>query len=184
MLVVEDRHDSPGLAKRLGDPIEEPATRIHRLPGVLGFRIVPVLAVCTINTVRPSAPQEDKAPAQAEEAEGLKIEYLEIVTPDVEAMCELFGAVHGVTFGEPIAAFGNARTTQLAGGGRIGIRAPMRPDEAPVVRPYLRVEDINAAAEEAGAAGGQIAIPPMAIPGEMTFSIFLMGGIEHGLWAD
>lgn len=112
----------------------------------------------------------------------LQIDYLEIVAADRDATCDLLEAVHGVTFGEPIAEFGNARTADLEGGGRLAVRGPLRPDEEPVVRPYLLVEDIEAAVEAAEAAGGQIAIPPLEIPGQGTFAIYLFGGIEHGLW--
>lgn len=110
------------------------------------------------------------------------IQYLEIVTPDVNATCDALGQMHGVSFGEPDAGLGNARTAALEGGGRIGVRAPMREDEHPVVRPYLLVEDIEAAVEAARAAGAQIAIPPMEIPGSGKFAIYIKGGIEHGLW--
>ncbi|MCR9245818.1 MAG: hydroxylase [bacterium] len=110
------------------------------------------------------------------------IQYLEIVTPDVNATCESLGQVHGVNFGEPDPGFGNARIAELRSGGRMGVRAPMRSDEAPVVRPYLLVEDIAAAVKAAEAAGAQVAIPPMEMPGHGKFAIYILGGIEHGLW--
>jgi predicted enzyme related to lactoylglutathione lyase len=31
-------------------------------------------------------------------------------------------------------------------------------------------------------AGGELAHPPMEIPGHGTFAIYLQGGIDHGLW--
>ena len=77
---------------------------------------------------------------------------------------------------------GNARTADLEDGGRIGVRAPMRDTEAPVVRPYLLVDDIEAAVKAAETAGAIVAMPPMEIPGGGTFSIYILGGIEHGLW--
>ncbi|KAA3614304.1 MAG: hydroxylase [Planctomycetota bacterium] len=110
------------------------------------------------------------------------IQYLEIVTPDVNATCDALEQMHGVSFGEPDVGFGNARTAALEGGGKIGVRAPLREDEHPVVRPYLLVEDIEAAVNAAQAAGAQIAIPPMEIPGHGKFAIYILGGIEHGLW--
>ena len=112
----------------------------------------------------------------------LQIEYLEIVTPDVDATCSLLTAVHGVPFGDPVPEFGNARTATLSGGGRIGVRAPMRDTEAPVVRPYILVDDAEAAAAAAQAAGGEIAMPTMEIPEQGLFAIYLHGGIDHGLW--
>jgi hypothetical protein len=112
----------------------------------------------------------------------LQIQYLEIVTPMVDETCGALSETHGVEFGDPIAELGNARTADLADGGRIGVRAPMRETEEPVVRPYLLVDDIDAAVKAAEKAGAEIAIPPMEIPGQGKFSIYILGGIDHGLW--
>jgi uncharacterized protein len=114
--------------------------------------------------------------------QALIIQYLEIVTASVDETCEALAEAHGITFGEPIAEFGNAKTANLRDGGRIGVRAPMRTTESPVVRPYILVTNIEAAVKAAENAGAQIAIPPMEIPGQGTFSIYILGGIEHGLW--
>ncbi|MBC6953387.1 MAG: hydroxylase [Leptolyngbya sp. PLA2] len=112
----------------------------------------------------------------------MKVHYLEIVTPSVDATCEALEQAHGVAFGKPIAELGNARTAELRGGGRIGVRAPMRATEAPVVRPYVLVDDIDAAVKAAEAAGAQVAMRPLEIPGHGTFAIYVLGGIDHGLW--
>lgn len=112
----------------------------------------------------------------------MQIQYLEIVTPDVDAMCAALATVHGATFGDPVAELGNARTADLAAGGRIGVRAPMHESEAPVVRPYLLVADIQAAWTAALAAGAEAMHPPMEIPGQGTFAIYGQGGIQHALW--
>ena len=112
----------------------------------------------------------------------MKLQYLEIVTPAVNETCDALANAHGVTFGEPIPELGNARTADLTDGGRIGVRAPMRDTEKPIVRPYVLVENIEAAVKTAEKAGAQIALPPMEIPGQGKFSIYILGGIEHGLW--
>lgn len=112
----------------------------------------------------------------------VNVHYLEIVTTDVDQTCAVLEKTHGVTFGEPIAEFGNARMTQLKGGGRIGVRAPMRETEKLVVRPYILVDDIEVAVEAARAAGGEFAMLPTEIPGEGRFAIYFLGGIQHGLW--
>ena len=112
----------------------------------------------------------------------MQVQYLEIVTPDVDAVCTTLARLHGVNFSEPEAGLGNARTAPLPGGGLLGVRAPMHDTEKPVVRPYILVDDIDAAAETAQAAGGEIAHPPMEIPGHGWFAIFIQGGIHHGLW--
>lgn len=112
----------------------------------------------------------------------MQIYYLEIVTPDVDAVCATHERLYGVTFGEPEAGLGNARTAELANGGMIGVRAPMHETEEPIVRPYLLVDDIEAAVAAAVEAGGEIAHPPLELPGHGTFAIFIQGGIHHGLW--
>ncbi len=115
-------------------------------------------------------------------AAAVEVAYLEIVTPEVSKTCETLAKMHGVTFGEPVPALGNARTAALAGGGRIGVRAPMSDNETPVVRPYVLVQDINAAVKAAEEAGAEVAIARMEIPGEGIIAIYFLAGIEHGLW--
>ena len=58
----------------------------------------------------------------------------------------------------------------------------MHEAEETVVRPYWLVGDIEAAVAAAAAAGGEVAHPPMEIPGHGTFAIYIQGGIHHGLW--
>ena len=112
----------------------------------------------------------------------MKVQYLEIVTPEVDAVCAAYEKLHGITFGAPEAGLGNARTAELQNGGMIGVRAPMHESEDPVVRPYFLVEDIEAAVEAAVSSGGEIAHPPLELPGHGTFAIYIQGGIHHGLW--
>jgi predicted enzyme related to lactoylglutathione lyase len=112
----------------------------------------------------------------------MQIGYLEIVTNDVDAVCSTYAATHQVRFSDPEIGLGNARTAPLPGGGLLGVRAPLRETENPVVRPYWLVSDIQAAVAAVVKAGGEIAHPPMEIPGHGTFAIYLLGGNDHGLW--
>lgn len=112
----------------------------------------------------------------------MKIQYLEIVTKEVDAVCAAYAAAHKVQFGQPDAGLGNARTAALAGGGLVGVRAPLRDTEEPVVRPYWLVDDIDAAVAAVVEAGGVVAHEPLEIPGHGTFAIYLQGGNDHGLW--
>lgn len=112
----------------------------------------------------------------------MQIQYLEIVTKDVDAVCAAYAAMNGVQFGEPDAGLGNARTAAMPGGGLVGVRAPLRANEDPVVRPYWLVKDIEEAVAAVVQAGGHVAVPPMEIPGHGTFAIYLQGGNDHGLW--
>lgn len=122
----------------------------------------------------------DETPEPQETA--VVVQYLEIVTPDVEATVALLEKTHNVTFSAADDGLGGARTADLAGGGRIGVRGPLRPDEEPVVRPYLLVDDVDAAVDAAAEAGAEIAMAGTEIPGHGTFAIYVLGGIQHGLW--
>lgn len=110
------------------------------------------------------------------------IQYLEIVTKDVETVCGLYARMHGVTFSGPDQSLGGARTSPLATGGTLGIRAPMHAAERPVMRPYILVTDIAAAVAAAVDSGAVIAVPPMEISGHGTCAILIQDGIESGLW--
>ena len=146
--------------------------------------LVPVSAVCVFGAAETRMQQEAPAPAgiQSESEKSMQVHYLEFVTPDVDATCSTLEKLHGVTFAEPDATLGNARTAALNNGGRIGVRAPMRETEEPVVRTYLLVDDIEAAVESAGANGGEIAMPATEVPGGGRFAIYLQGGNQFGLW--
>jgi predicted enzyme related to lactoylglutathione lyase len=143
------------------------------------LRTVCALAVPLLALWLPVARGHQAAPTQEKAA---RVQYLEFVTPDVDATCAALAKLHGVRFGEPVAALGQARTAPLAGGGRIGVRAPLRADEQPVVRPYVLVEDLAAALEAAVAAGAELALGATELPGQGKCAIYLLGGIQHGLW--
>ena len=114
----------------------------------------------------------------------MKIRYLEIVTPEADALCRQYSAIYGIHFSEPDASLGGARTAKLDGGGLVGIRGPLRDTETPVVRPYVLVDDIKAAVESAAEAGAEIAMPPTEIPKHGAFAVVIHGGIECGFWQD
>ena len=147
---------------------------MNRVLRSLTLWLAPALGVATLGSI-PAFQEKEEAPA-------MQVYFLEIVTAESDATCKALAEIHGVEFGQPVPEFGNARTARLEGGGELSVRKPLRPDEGPVVRPYLLVDDIEAAAAAAKEAGAEIAIPPMEIPGRGKFSIYLLGGIEHGLW--
>lgn len=118
----------------------------------------------------------------AEEESGMKIQYLEIVTTNVDEACVLYSKMHDVTFDDADPNLGGARTAALKDGGMLGIRGPLRTTEKPVVRPYLLVRDIKASVAAAADAGAEIAMPPTPITGRGQFAIVIQGGIESGLW--
>lgn len=112
----------------------------------------------------------------------MKLHYLEIVTPDVDAVCAAYEAAHSIKFGEPEPLLGGARTAPLPDGGSVGVRGPLRDTEEPIVRPYWLVDSIEVALDAATKQGAFIALPPMPIPGKGTCAIYIHGGVNHGLW--
>ena len=126
------------------------------------------------------------SPAAAEptpiEETAMQVQYLEIVTAEVEDTCAALAATHGVAFGEPEPALGNARVAVLINGGRIGVRAPLADHDAPIVRPYMLVDDIEAATAAAQKAGATFAMTATEAPGHGTFAIYMLGGHQYGLW--
>jgi len=159
-------------------------------PSSLCLSVIGLALLFVAGAAISAPPAQDKtkiktAKKQAKEQSrknAMRIQYLEIVTPEIEETCDALAQTHGVKFSDPVPELGNARTADLKDGGRIGVRAPMRDTEKPVVRPYVLVEDIEAAVKAAEKAGAQIALPAMKIPGQGTFAIYILGGIEHGLW--
>jgi predicted enzyme related to lactoylglutathione lyase len=112
----------------------------------------------------------------------MKVHYLEIVASDRDAVCAAYEAALDIRFGAPDPNLGGARTAALSDGGSIGVRRPLRDTEAPVVRPYWRVDDIGSALAAASTQGAFVAHPPLEIPGKGTFAIYIQGGVDHGLW--
>lgn len=142
----------------------------------------PALVLCpALITLDPQDPPAPEA-TESKKEKTMLVQYLEVVTPDLDETCSALEKVHGVQFGEPVVAFGNARMATLKGGGRIGVRRPMRADEEPVVRPYVLVEDIEAAVKTAEAAGAEFAMYATPMPDGGKFAIYFQGGIQYGLW--
>jgi predicted enzyme related to lactoylglutathione lyase len=170
--------------------------RIHRRNGLPAGAALPALPSTTILNLG-CTPNQTSATRDAErplENAGYKdknntfmetvmhIQYLEIVTTDVETACTPYSKMHGVTFSAPDQKLGGARTARLANGGTLGVRAPMHNAEETVVRPYILVKDIEAIVAEAAGCGAVIAVPPMEIAGHGTSAIVIQDGIESGLW--
>jgi predicted enzyme related to lactoylglutathione lyase len=112
----------------------------------------------------------------------MQIQYLEIVTQNVDETCLNYEKIHGVKFSKSDQRLGNARTVKFGNGGMMGVRAPMHETEEPVTRAYLLVSDINQAVENAIKSGAEIAHPPFEIPGLGQFAIYIIGDNQHGLW--
>ena len=112
----------------------------------------------------------------------MRIHYIEIVCNDVAAQCAALERVHGLSFGPAVADLGQARVAEATDGSLIGVRAPLAQHEQPIIRTYLEVDDIASAVEEAEAAGAVIAYPPTQQGDTGTWAIYVLGGVQVGLW--
>jgi uncharacterized protein len=139
----------------------------------------------------------------------MEIQYLEIVTNDVDAVCEVYSKSFKAAssmkdddtnsfeldFSPPNPKLGNARTLLLRSGTRIGVRPPMHDQEEPVVRPYIRVANcaaaMNAIAHDAknsshapDSPNAFVMVPPMTVGDNEGICAIAMlpGGFQAGFW--
>lgn len=126
------------------------------------------------------APDRDRT--HSDEGVSMSIHDLEIVAADADATCELYSAMHGMSFGTRESSLGGARTVRLPSGTLLGVREPLNEGERPVSRPYVLVEDIEGSVAAAERSGAEITLPPTRIPGQGTCAIIYHSGVELGLW--
>jgi len=121
-------------------------------------------------------------PTEKSNRSNMRVHYVEIVTRDVAAQCAALEQVHGLSFGPAVADLGQARVAKAPDGSLIGVRAPLAEHEQPIVRTYLEVEDIASAVKEAESLGAVIAYPPTKQGDTGTWAIYILGGVQIGLW--
>lgn len=112
----------------------------------------------------------------------MALHYLEIVSPDVNALIAHYERVYALKFGAEEPEMGQARIAKQSDGSLIGIRKPLAEHESPIVRTYLAAADLEQAVKLAEAAGAQVAYPPTRQGDWGRFAIVLQGGVQHGLW--
>jgi predicted enzyme related to lactoylglutathione lyase len=112
----------------------------------------------------------------------MAVEYLEIVSADVESVTVFYERVHGLSFGGPDPDLGGARVAARPDGTLVGVRKPLAAHEQPIMRTYLAVEDIARAVKDAESAGAMLAYPPTRQGARGTFAIVFQGGVQHGFW--
>ena len=112
----------------------------------------------------------------------MAVQYLEIVSNDVDTLIGLYERLHGLSFGSPDPDLGQARVATGADGRLVGIRKPLAAHEQPIMRTYLAVEDIQQAVKKAEEHGATVAYPPTPQGQRGTFAIVIQGDVQHGLW--
>jgi predicted enzyme related to lactoylglutathione lyase len=112
----------------------------------------------------------------------MAVQYLEIVSNDVDTLTALYERMHGLTFGPPDPDLGEARVATGADGTLVGIRKPLGAHEQPIMRTYVAVEDIQQAVKKAEEHGAIVAYSPTRQGQRGTFAIVIQGDVQHGLW--
>jgi predicted enzyme related to lactoylglutathione lyase len=112
----------------------------------------------------------------------MAVQYVEIVSNDVDTLMALYQHMHGLSFGPPDPDLGQARVATRTDGTLVGIRKPLAAHEQPIMRTYLAVENIEHAVKRAEDSGAMIAYPPTRQGQRGTFAIVIQGDVQHGLW--
>ncbi|MCL1080029.1 hydroxylase [Parashewanella spongiae] len=112
----------------------------------------------------------------------IQVNYLEIITPNVDQVCTSYSETLQVSFSEAIAELGGARTAALNSGDTLGIRTPMHDAEEPTTRPYYLVDDIKITVSEAENSGAQVLVPPMKTSHRSQCAIVSFDSIQNGFW--
>ena len=112
----------------------------------------------------------------------MQAHYVEIVAKSVDRQCKALEQVHGLSFGPEDQDLGRAKVAKTANGVMIGVRAPLAEHEQPIVRIYYVVDDITNAVKAAESAGAVIAYPPTKQGETGTWAIYILDGIQYGLW--
>lgn len=123
-----------------------------------------------------------QSPPQGIGGPGMQAHYVEIVSETVDKQCKALEQVHGLSFGPEVQDLGWARVSETANGSLVGVRAPLAAHEQPIIRVYFAVDDITEAVKAAEAAGAVIAYPPTKQGETGTWAIYILDGIQHGLW--
>lgn len=112
----------------------------------------------------------------------MQVHYVEIVSNNVDGQCKVLEALHGLSFGPEVSDLGQARVATTASGTLVGVRAPLAEHEHPIVRTYFAVNDIAEAVKAAETAGAVIAYPPTKQGETGTWAIYILDGVQIGLW--
>ena len=112
---------------------------------------------------------------------GLHTQYLEVVAENADETVKFYESL-GLSFGKKSPEMGQARIAKKIDGTLIGIRPPLAKHEKPIVRTYIAVNDIKSVVAKAKKLGATIAYPPTMQGKWGTFSIVILGNVQHGFW--
>lgn len=165
---------APSRAVILGFPSEAKAREWHASPGYQPVMRMRQSASKGLLLLLPAY----GAPTVAEN----DVYYVEMVSADVPATRALLEQSYGWRFEQMGPELGGSLVAALPNCTRCGLRAPLRDDEQPITRTYVRVADARAAVDRAEKLGATIGLPPVELPGHGTIAIYFIGGVQQGVW--
>jgi len=117
---------------------------------------------------------------------GAPVAYFEIVSPNAANLRAFYAELFGwqtIDIGDPTYTMVDTGAGDGAIGGGIG--EPQRPTDPGGTKIYMRVDDLEAYLERAGALGGRTVVPPTKLPGDFgSFAVFAdPDGQLVGLWS-
>jgi predicted enzyme related to lactoylglutathione lyase len=117
---------------------------------------------------------------------GAPVAYFEIVSPNAARLREFYGQLFSwqtIDIGDPTYTMVDTGNGEAGIGGGIG--EPQRPTDPGGTKIYMRVDDLQAYLDRAGALGGRTVVPPTPLPGGLgSFAILAdPDGQLVGLWA-
>lgn len=146
----------------------------HRPPRIL-LGLALLLAIGCQSTERATP---ERQPARVEPL----AHYVEIISPDADALVTLYQRMHALSFSAPDPDLGGARVATQPDGTLVGIRKALAAHEQPLIRTYRTVDNIDVAVKTAEQSGATVAYPPTRQGERGTFAIVILGGVELGLW--
>ena len=109
--------------------------------------------------------------------------FTELASSDPEATRRFLEKIFGWSF-ESVKMLGGEYLSFSAPGGRGGIR-PTQPKERPNSTNYVRVQDLDIALTKIKAAGAEVVLPRVDVPGMGSFFWFrIPGGPIMACWQD
>ena len=145
---------------------------LHWLKVLLSIIFLFLLSTCqsTSQTIKEKGDKE------------MQIHYVEIVSSTVDKQCKALEQIHGLSFGPEVQDLGQAKVAKTENGALIGVRTPLAEHEQPIVRVYFEVNNITEAVKAAESSGAVIAYPPTKQGKTGTWAIYILDGIQYGLW--
>ncbi|WP_208024526.1 VOC family protein [Amycolatopsis pithecellobii] len=109
--------------------------------------------------------------------------WVDLTTPDIDGAARFYSELFGWEVIDQGSEYGGYRMCQLRGKPVAGMGPQQQPGMPPTWTSYVAVADANVTTKAVTAAGGQVYVEPMEVPGTGTMAIYAdPGGAVFGGW--